>query len=199
MQSDIDSPKPNKSMLLAYVYRQAEYILNIPNLSKFRRYSQDPYIPRRYDTKDIDRFRVSNICTHITVTLLGILGLGAIISLVFWYPGARNTLYEAGYYVGIILSVLFSIMYFGTRRSIRSYLLRISPDRASGERRFWHAEVFLISLIGIVLVSLQAFEKLPFAVYIAYFLFFNSLFTFLSLIIYLRMRLKKKYHRPRPS
>jgi hypothetical protein len=189
--------KSIKTSLLLYIYEEAEYVLNIPNTYQFIRPSWDPYIPTKYDIKNIDRFRVSNIWLYIIISLLNCLIFGGIISVVFWYPPARSTLQEGGFYTGLTISILFTILYLATRRSIRNLLLHTSLSQSIGERRFIYTEAIMILVVGVVLLGLQALWKLPFAIYICYFLFLNSFYILISMIIYLIMRLKVKSYIPK--
>lgn len=152
--------------------------------------SWDPYVPTKYDPPDEACLRINNICTYVIIYFLGCLIGFAFFSLVFWLPIAHYTLFVAEYYIGIAISMMFIIIYLSTRKLLKRFLLRISPSKEAGERRFIYIELGILMIMGFILLVLQIVWKLYFASFVLYFLLFNAIYVFIIMLIYLIMRLK---------
>jgi hypothetical protein len=179
-----------RNRFLSFIRIEAEYILNAWNTTKYTRPSWDPYVPTKYDLPDEACLRISNIWKYIIISFFTILVLGGCSSTVFWLPMAHYTLFIAEYYIGISVTLSFTILNLSTHKLLRRFLLRISSSRSSGERRFIYIEVGIEIAIGTILLVLQLVWKLPFGMFVLYFILFNAIYTFLIMSIYLIMRLK---------
>lgn len=185
-----------KKRILSYIYAEAEYILDTHNrYRKYFRPSWDPYVPRKYDVKDEDSFRIKNIWTHIVLSFWGLLSYLGIITLVIWYPPTRSTLFTFEFYLGVSISVFLAIAYLTVHQRLRQHLIRTSASQADGERRFRRIGTTIITTILIVLAISQVIWS-PFAMFILYFTSVNNSIGLVVLVIYLMMRQKNKDYVP---
>lgn len=183
-----------RKKILTFVYTEAEYILNVPNTYR-RLYSWDPYIHGRYGPNPMDRFRISNIWTHIVLSFISSLIFFGIISIVLWYPAAQATLLNAYYYIGIVISFILTIAYLMTRKPLERWLLKISPNQRVGTQRHIYLQTIILLLICFILFILQLIW-LPYAIFVSYFMVFNGIYTFIIMLVYLRMRLSNREYMP---
>lgn len=177
---------------LAYIYAEAEYILDLLNTYKYLRPSSwGPYVPTKYDAKDEDCFRIGNIWVYVIMSFFACLIVSGFLSIVFWLPAARSTLFEAEYYVGIAISLLLAIVYLVFRKPLRRWFLRHSPSEGTGERRFHYTEGISLLAMMLFLFILQTLVwGLPAGVFFGYFILFIGIYTFIVMLFYLIMRLQ---------
>lgn len=187
---NIQYPCFPKNRFLSFVKTEAEYILNAWNATKYMRPSWDPYVTTKYDRKDEDCLRISNICTYVILFFFSIIILGGFFSIVFWLPVARYTLLVAEYYIGIAITIIFTVIYISTRKLLERFLIKISPNKSVGQRRYIYIDLGIVMIMEIILLVLQLVWKLPFGILVLYFPLFISIYAFVIMLIYLIIRLK---------
>lgn len=166
--------------VLSYIFEEAEDLLTFPYKFKSLISWDSGLPPTKYDKTEKDFLRTSNVWLYVVMCLFfSLIFLGLIIVALWFSP---SYLFLFTYYLGILISLVFTIVYITSRKLLRKYLAL---------KRYFYVNNIIFGGITILLLILQLIWSLPHAIFPVYFFFFFFVFMFTVMLVYLMKRPKQ--------